>query len=184
MSDSTRHAVFLEPDREVRELLLVWKRRIAARWPSAAYLSHPPHSTIWVGSLTDPDAAGHAVHEAAARASAEAVRLSGPHVFYDDPLAGGGQTLAFTAPRTPALSALQLAMHAAIAPYIADDYPFVGPRWIPHFSVASVPVRRDDPVIREFISTPVEPLVTICRLSWWIINGDRHERLADLRVNR
>ncbi len=181
MNDLTRHAVLIEPDGALRELVLAWKSRAAARCPSSAYLGHPP------AALQELCTTRHV-----------------PHVFYNDAFAAGGHTCAFAAGLTDDLARLQFAVCDAIRPHAirkADSqlpvalrrdpflrswrqygFPFVGSHWIPHLTIASVPTRPDDPFIAEFLASAAGPPQAVRAVSWWRITGERHERLASMRL--
>ena len=181
--NSARHAVFIEPQGDLREMVVAWKARVAGRWPSAAYLSHPPHSTVWVGDVVGGGGIEHALVVAASRVPAFTLAIRSPHVFFDDALAGGGQTCAFAAVLTDDLLGLQQAVVEAVRAHRTPgsaDFPFAGAHWIPHFTVASLPVGREDPVIEQFLGTRVSCEMPVRQLSWWRVLGERHERLASL----
>lgn len=204
MNSLGRHAVLIEPDGSLREAVRAWKARVAARWPSAVYLADPPHSTLWVGEVRDLEDAEREVRDTAARILEFSITIRGPHVFYDDALAGGGQTCAFAAVLTGELARLQssvadgLRRHRSPAsddqlpapmrrePFLGSwreyGFPFVGSHWIPHFTIASLPVRRDDPFIAEWFGATASWQVPVRHLSWWRVVGGRHERLASLRL--
>jgi hypothetical protein len=196
--------VLIEPSGPLRELLLTWKSRAAAQWPSAGYVDHPPHSTIWAGDLADPDRSEDAFREAASGVQELCIDVRSPYVFYNDALTGGGHTCAFAADLTDDLARLQYAISNALRvhrvpvsvgqlpvslqrePFLRSwreyAFPFVGSHWIPHFTVASVPVRQDDPFIAAFLASPAPGQVAVRELSWWRITGERHERLASVRL--
>lgn len=206
MTADSRMAVFIEPHGELHDLVVAWKSRIARRWPAAAYVDHPPHATVWVGDVRSCDEAEHSVTEAVSRVVDFSIAIRGPHVFYDDAPAGGGQTCAFAAKSTDLLAHLQRAVAGALREHrtlVSDDrlsaslrqepflqswrefgFPFVGPHWIPHFTIASLPVRRDDPVLTEFLSTMPSCEMALGQLGWWRITAGRHERLATLPLAR
>lgn len=197
-----RYAIFLEPTGRVRDLLVSWKNRVAGQWPEAVYLTAPPHCTIWAGELVEGAAAAQAVADAAATLDVFPVTLTSPWVFSNDVLAAGGQTCVFLAGPAAPLARLQGALCDVIAPWRkamrdADlpaplrhgvtleswrrfGFPFVGPHWQPHFTVASLPVPRDAPAVAEFLETPVDQQMETWQLGWWRVSGDRHEWLASL----
>ena len=193
-----RHAVFVEPEGAARAAVVDWKARIARQFPGSAYLHHPPHGTLWVGHVSRADDALAALRRAVAAVPAVAGFACRPHVFYDDAMAGGGQTCAFAAPLTSDLAALQHAVSEALVPYCAVPalvdvpaplrhepfvssvrrygFPFVGAHWIPHFTVASLLIPRDAALIHEFLEEGPQPSDSIQYVSWWRIVGDDHER--------
>jgi hypothetical protein len=146
-------------------------------------LSHPPHSTVWVGDAVEGGGIEDALVEAASRAAEFSLAIRSPHVFFDDALTGGGQTCAFAAVLTDDLLNLQQAVLGAVRPHRtpdSGDFPFAGAHWVPHFTIASLPVRREDPVIEQFLATRASCEMPVRQLSWWRVVGERHERLASL----
>lgn len=199
-----RHAVFVEPEGAVRAAVVDWKARIARQFPGSAYVHHPPHGTLWVGRVSHAHDALTALRRAVAAVPTVAGFACRPHVFYDDVMAGGGHTCAFVAPLTPELAAVQHAVSEALVPYCAVPalvdvpapirqepflsslrrygFPFVGGHWIPHFTVASLPIPRDAALIRQFLEEGQQPGDSIRAVSWWRIIGDDHEQLERLSL--
>jgi hypothetical protein len=196
--------LLIEPDGALRELVLAWKSRTAARCPSSAYVGHPPHITVWAGDVADAARTEEALRAIAAALQEFCTARHVPHVFYDDGLAGWGHTCAFASGLTDDLARLQFAVCDAIRPDAirkADaqlpvalrrepflrswrqyGFPFVGSHWIPHVTIASLPTRPDDPFIADFLASPAAPPQAVRAVSWWRITGDRHERLASMRL--
>jgi hypothetical protein len=198
-----RHAIVIEPEGDIREAVLAWKGRVGAEWPAAVYLHHPPHCTLWVGDLCS-DRVVDPVLEAASRISEFRLSVRSPHVFFDDVLAGGGQTCAFAVALTGDLVLLQQAVCEALRqhrrPVSSDElpaplrcepflrswrdygFPFVGSHWIPHFTVAALPVPRDHHLVAEFLASTGSWDMTVNRVSWWRVVGDRHECVTSRRL--
>ena len=61
-------------------------------------------------------------------------------------------------------------------------FPFVGSHWIPHFTVAALPVPRDHHLLAEFLESTGCQQMTVRRVTWWRVVGDRHEQLASQRL--
>lgn len=199
MSLDLRYAVFVEPVGELREFLREQKARIESQLPGQTYCSHPPHSTLIHGAFDN-------IREWQAELCAGVSDLqpfdlvcSDMQVFYDDALAGGGHTVAVRADRSAALAELQLiaagvlAGHAALESATSEiewqdpmktsveryGFPFVGEHWIPHFTIASLQVGRDDPLLKDLMANDVSFRMTIDTASAWSIRGDVHEKLFD-----
>jgi hypothetical protein len=203
---NVRYALFIEPAGRARELVEAWKTRLAARWPDAHYVAHPPHATIWTGAVRDEQAAYVALTGCASALGSFNLSIGGPHVFYDDPSTGRGQTLAFAAVPSAELSRMQYVLCEALAPHVDPDpdealppafrsepfagssrrygFPFVGDHWIPHLTAASVPVDRSDPIVAEFLQVDPRSTMTVDRVSWWRIAGPAHDRLASIPLLR
>lgn len=202
VSEAARYAAFIEPEGLVREMVIAWKDRVTQRWPHAAYLAHPPHCTIWVGEVNDGDVVRRSLEDAASKVPRFSIAIPSSAVFHDDVFSGGGQTCVFAATLTDRMTDLQMALCEAIREHRQETtdeqlpaalrrepflqswrryaFPFVGPHWIPHFTVASLPARRDDPVIAEFLETSPSAEMWLREVSWWRITGERHERLGSL----
>lgn len=198
--DPVRHALFFEPDGAVRSAVAAWKVRVAERWPRAKYLAHPAHGTLWVGDAPDSRLLRGLLGSVAASIDAFAISIRGAHVFYDDALAGGGQTCVFAVDLTEPLVDLQQRLCECLAAHrqpVGDEdlplvlrrppyfqswrrygFPFVGAHWIPHLSIAAVPVGRDDPFVNEFRREASAGEMRLSGVSWWRVAGDHHERLA------
>jgi len=199
MDNEIRHAVFIEPEDGILDAVLEWKSRIAVRWPEAAYLKHPAHGTIWCGKVKSGSSPPRDLAERIAALKRFRLPVIGPYVFFNDGLAGG-QTLAYRLALTDSLSALQQTVCGSILHHTRcqetkclpdalrqepfetswTDYgfPFVGAHWIPHFTVASLPVAQDDPIVTEFMSDVCLLEMQIHHVSWWQISGEAHDRLA------
>jgi hypothetical protein len=198
-----RHAVVIEPEGQIRDAILGWKSRVARDWPSAPYLQHPPHCTLWVGDLRSNEAV-EPVLEAVSRIAEFPLTVRSPHVFFDDALAGGGQTCALAVALTADLVRLQQAVSEAVRPDrrpVSDDelpaplrrepflgswraygFPFVGSHWIPHFTVAALPLPRDHRLVAEFLAATASWQMTVNRVTWWRVAGDRHEWVTSRRL--
>jgi hypothetical protein len=172
----------------------------------AHYLAHPPHATIWTGAVRNETLARDAVTERAKSLDSLDLPIIGPHVFHDDPSTGCGQTLAFAAGMSAELTRMQHILCEALAPHIDPGpeealpaafrrepflgsfrrygFPFVGAHWIPHFTAASIPVDRADPIVAEFLQVNGRSMMTVDRVSWWRVSGPAHDRLAWIPLHR
>jgi hypothetical protein len=176
------------------------------RWPHAAYLSHPPHCTLWAGDgVGDVDAAQDALAAAIITLPATTLAIYGPYVFADDPLTDHGQTCALAGSANDNLVHMQRVLCEALRahrpaqapesdlpaalrcePFLTSwrryGFPFAGRHWIPHITIASLPVLRDDARVTEFLASTESFTIPVRRVSWWRIAGDQHDRIAEWRL--
>lgn len=192
-----QHAVFLEPSPPLHDLLLSLKARVAARFPGAVYVSHPPHMTVFLhnGGRGGPLLA--ALRRAAAEQPPIRIACRAWQVFEHDRLAHGGHTIAIAAEPSPELREWQTTVadaFVAAAPVLPAaspftsgplgrsqaryGWPFVGGHWIPHFTVASLPVDLSDPLLLGCLATPVDSLFLAGEVALYGVDGDAHHLIA------
>ena len=200
-TDPVRHALLIEPDGVVRDVIARWKSRFAAKWPAARYVTHPPHATLWFGEVSDGPAIRADLAHAAATVSRFVVPVGGACVLSE--IASGGTTYVLGAERVERLALLQRRLADTVARYrgpIADielpatfdraefheswrryGFPFVGDHWIPHFSVAALEPGDEagtgHPLVADFLSTAPPGTVSVTGVSWWRVDGDDLHRL-------
>ena len=61
-------------------------------------------------------------------------------------------------------------------------FPFVGDHWLPHFSIASLKVRRNSLFLKELLQRPVSFTFTVDEISIWEVEGDRHTKLHTIHL--
>ena len=59
-------------------------------------------------------------------------------------------------------------------------FPFVGSHWIPHFTIASLKVAKDAPLLRAISSGNAGHAFELARVSVWEIVGDSHTKLFEV----
>lgn len=199
-------AVFIEPAGQLKDFVAAWKRIVTESLGDQPYVAHPPHSTLIVAPLRDVSAWAQDVRSRLERLDPFLLETTRPMAFYDDPSTNGGHTLAVTVLRSPVLAAMQEVVAAIGARYLDRDalpspsgllmrepflssyrafgFPFVGGHWIPHFSVASLRVGRDHPLLVRFLATPTVFSQEVAAVSLWLVKGDLHECIETIGVGR
>ncbi len=196
-------AVFLEPLGAILELVLRGKRTIREAHPDAVYLSHPPHSTLMLARTDNRDEFLSRCTRTAARLAPVRIAAEGIGVFRHDPLAEGAHSVHVRIRPTDELQHLQSAFAAALdgltdaarlprppghwpEPMQASarrfGWPFAGPHWLPHFTLAAIP--PDDPagLVSQFLTWPGHGEFEASTVSVWAIDGERHRRLLTLEL--
>jgi len=193
--------IFIEPNGSLAAALRSLKAEVGRQLPAQPYCSHPPHSTLIAGNFQPPNLWREQLAAALKTESPFTVCTTGFTIFHDDTLAGGGHTVAFKVEPSPELFALQKCCADALKSWRAPDatpaagwlgrepfrssfseygFPFVGAHWIPHFTVASLKVAKDSPLLRAISSGAARHEFLPDRVSVWKIAGDLHTKLFEV----
>lgn len=192
-------AVFLEPQGELRQEIISLKNLVNASLPGQKYDNHPPHCTLIFGSYQNPDLWINELQTAINPCTPFSLNTDGFHIFYDDQPAGGGHTVVFRIVKTDPLFNLQTRVGEVLSGYQdgrAENsswfnetlrasmerygFPFVGDHWFPHFSIASLKVRRNSRFLKYITQRPASFTDWVNELSIWKVDGDQHLKLYTL----
>lgn len=195
-------ALFIEPKGSLLASLRERKAWLEHAAPGQPLVSHPPHCTLLFGIYGEPRAWIQQLGSSLARVPAFELATDGWQEFFPDALAGGGRTVAYRVRPNDSLHSLQLAAAGVLAPFRGPDagnhplagkepfaaslrlygFPFVGPHWIPHFTIGSVaPVVPAD-LVDQLKSGPTGHRFTVSSVSVWEVAGDRHWRRHELAL--
>jgi hypothetical protein len=192
----TQYGIFWVPDDPVvNNFITKWKERAHVLEPSAKYLQHPVHSTLFL-FMGLPGDEGSLFEEIAGLCRNQKpiqIEFNGWHTFKND-IATGGDTLALSFVLSKSL--LKLQEHVGtmahqysrgVLPYKIEwagpfqksferyGFPFVGDHWIPHLTIASFSDRGKQ-LISASASSGDTPRVTFMNgLSIYRIYNDGHE---------
>ena len=189
----------LEPDDAFARHVLAYKERVKQLVGEQLYLNDPPHLTLYLGVYgARTDLAGP-VGPLCRRLAAPNVTVCGWHVFEADQLTGN-QTLVceVTGETRSALEPIQQQVVAVAAPIrdpsasracydkswhrLSEEeranverfgFPFVGPIWHPHVTVASVRPEDWETVWSELAGTPPDAVVQFPFLAIYGLKGEQ-----------
>ncbi len=185
----------LEPEDAFARQVQVFKDCVRSTVGGQLYLDDPPHVTLYLAVFpTGIDLAG-CLEDACRRLAAPTARIDGWHVFEADPLTGNHTLVCDIAPECrPALGTIQQATAAVAAPLRdrsatrarydgswqrlsaeerrnieAVGFPFVGPVWHPHVTVASIRPEAWEAVWPKLAGAPPDAVARFptCRSSAW-----------------
>lgn len=193
---------FIEPLGDALREITEGKKGLTEAFGSTRYSDHPPHLTILTGYYpVQEEWLGSAAQSLSGLRGLE-IRVTGPHVFFDDVQAGGGHTLALKVEREDPLVRLQIEVAERISKdrkKVRSDlfskgvlgesferygFPFVGTHWIPHFTLACLPVVRSHPRIEGFLKRPFSAKFFVDKITVWEISESRHERISEIPLTR
>jgi len=193
--------IFIEPTGSLADGIRALKAEVERQLPGQKFCSHPPHSTLVYGKYQEPKMWRDQLAAGLVALSPFRIETTEFGFFYDDALAGGGHTVVFKALPVPEVFALQKACGDVLKHWRGDTepprgglldrepfrssfaeygFPFVGPHWIPHFTIASLKVAKDAPLLRVITSGQAQHEFLLDRVSVWEIAGDSHTKLFDV----
>jgi len=193
--------IFIEPTGSLADAIRALKAEVERQLPGQKFCSHPPHSTLVYGKYQEPQRWRGQLTAALAALAPFQMRTTEFGFFYDDALAGGGHTVVFKAQAVPEVYALQKACGEVLKHWQGEreqgrggllerepfkssfeeyGFPFVGSHWIPHFTVASLKVAKDAPMLRAISSGNARHEFLLERVSVWEIEGDLHVKLFEV----
>ena len=194
-------ALVIEPAPQLGAELAARKVRATGQWPHAPFLNHPPHATLIAGVYDEPDRWLHALGDALRSVRPFDIKSSEVIMFPDDPTPGS-TTVAFNVQESEALRALQQIVAEVLAPFRAPGaadtlaaqhrrsdavasarqfgYPWVGAHWRPHFTIGSLPLKPDNPLLSVFLQ-PIPLMSTrVNQIAVWGVSGDAHSTIAQV----
>jgi len=195
-------AVFLEPGGNLREAILGWKTKVSRLLPDQPFCSHPPHCTLVHTEVISEGTAFVQLRSILPQIPPFKVLVDQVGIFWNDD-ATGGHTLYLRITPDPKLNELQMyvaeslknIVHPTRVPaFVKNDpvsknsyenygYPFAGPHWIPHLSIASLRVEMSHPLIAEFLSWQPGYMLKVNELSCWSVDVDDHVLIGKHRFS-
>ena len=195
------YALFIQPSGSLRDSLIEWKSWLENTLPGQPLCGHPPHCTLLFGSYEHPDIWLEDLRRRFSTFAPFELATDGWKHFQDDPLTGGGQTIAFRVKPTRVLSELQMIAATTLMHYYQRDFkhplwdrepfatsqkiygsPFVGEHWIPHFTIASPLVSSESPLLAELQSCSANHSCLVERISVWHIEANEHRFISELAL--
>ncbi len=205
MTDAAHYGVFIEPEGSLLEAIQTSKLKVASTIGDQVYLSHPPHCTLYHGMLAPIKRWSGCILKAVKKEQAFKTGTVENFAFYDDPLADGGHTIGIKVEKEPRLMRLQMIVAEAIRPFISDHidshespfanvepfkksiekyhFPFVGDHWIPHFTISSLAIDKEHPLIADLLNSKNDFPVAVGKISVWKIDGQEHKKLLTAHLS-
>jgi hypothetical protein len=191
-----KFGIFFQPEEKLARFIMDCKKRVDQTLPNQAYCNHPPHSTILCTWLREIEKVMLLLEELLSEEVPIPYNVKESMCFYDDVLTGG-HTVAMKIDDTSfRMSDLQVKVAEGLSTFIdfraapkpsgfllSDPFrssykkfasPFVGSHWIPHMSIASLEVEKDDPLLLSLLKSEFKHGGFFNKVSLFEINGDIH----------
>ena len=193
------HVLALEPDDAFGRQVLAYKERARRLAGEQLYLDDPPHLTLCLAVFDAATDLAGPIGALSRRVAAPTVTVRGWHVFEADQLTGNYTLVCDVTPDSrSALEPIQREAVGVAAPLrnpsasracydkswqrLSDDeranvdrfgFPFVGPIWHPHVTVASFRPEDWSAVWSELAGTPPDAVVCFPRLAIYALNQEQ-----------
>ena len=189
----------LEPDESLATRIRDYKRRVQTLTGPQTFVDQPPHLTMYLGSFRSPNEVQEVAGQVASRWKAPSTEVTGWHVFPNDPLSGNNTLVCDLAPADAdqlrvlqremidSLAPLRDAQACAkrltrIAPSFSKDqarcaesfgYPYVGPGWHPHFTIAAIRPKLWPRIVAELLPSPPACHASCSTFKvFWLVEGE------------
>jgi len=174
-----QYYIALNPEKKLTDFINQQKDLVRNLAGEQTYLSHPPHFTLFIFSLPNPEVLFKGLEEIASQTNRFKIALKEIHVFYND-LFTNRNTITYPVSNKDleSLKKLQSQFIDKIDPFNAKKaysnededykkmsfleksninqygYPFVGENWIPHITIASIEKDKFDRVFEKIKQKP------------------------------
>lgn len=197
-----KYGIFWIPAAKICNKINQIKQAVIQLDAAADYVDHPVHSTIFLfNSPMQPEKVAIVIEQLLKDISAFEVVINGWKIFHDDPITHK-HTITWGIELHHTFSHLQMSIAESILsnPLIPIDYPvlwkgayelsykkwgfpFVGPHWIPHITIASVESHKIVAGIQEEFQ--VNPQTAICsEIALFLINGHTHTKITSHHLHK
>tara|TARA_B100000123_G_scaffold253521_1_gene214555 strand:+ start:421 stop:1020 length:600 start_codon:yes stop_codon:yes gene_type:complete len=186
--------VFILPDEKLNAKIIQWKNLVVRELNDQPYTNHPPHLTIIHSEIEDKEATTNEIKEYLCSLKSFYLTVNKNNVFWDD-LFTSGHTLTYNIKKNVYLNNIQLKLSLIFSKYkkhiiipnsfrkhkhLYDSYvnygfPFVGRHWIPHFTISSLRVEKNNMLIKKFLLDKLDISIKVNKISVWDINGSQHQ---------
>lgn len=191
-----KFGIFFEPTEKLARFINDCKKRVDQALPNQPYCNHPPHSTILCTWFREIEQVEFVLEQLLFEESPIPYNIKESMCFYDDALTGG-HTVAikiddtsgrmadlqgkvaeglrafidFSAAPKPRGFLLSNPFHSSYEKFAS---PFVGSHWIPHMTIASLKVEKDNPLLLSLFKSEFKQEGFFNEVSLVEIKGDIH----------
>ena len=182
------------PDGKLNAKIIQWKNIVEKELNNQPYTNHPSHLTIIHSEIEDKEATINEIKEYLCSLKSFYLTVNKNNVFWDD-LSTSGHTLTYNIKKNIYLNNIQLKLSLIFSKYkkhivipesfrshkdLYDSYvnygfPFVGRHWIPHFTISSLRVEKNNIIIKKFLLDKLDISIKVNKISVWNINGSQHQ---------
>ena len=170
-------AIFILPEGNLKKRIKGWKKKIKKEIFDSPYVDHPPHMTLMNINISTSSEKKciNILKNLTTSIKPFKMKIINTGIFWDDKLTGG-HTLFYGIEQNKRLNNLQMTIAEGLKPMLKKNvkphkllngdlvlnnsfkkygFPFAGSHWIPHFSVASLKVKRNNSIIKEYLSEKI-----------------------------
>lgn len=171
----SKFGIFFEPKENLARFITDCKKRVDQELPNQEYCNHPPHSTILCTWLREIEQVKLVLEELLSEESSIPYNVEESMCFYEDALTGGHTVAMKIDDISGKMADLQIKLAEALRAFIdfsaapkpsgfllSDPFkssyekfasPFVGSHWIPHMTIASLKVEKNNPLLLSLLKS-------------------------------
>ena len=196
-------AAFIIPKKKIRDKILDLKKKIKTNFGNQPYLSHLPHCTLFTINASNKILNEKKNFNTLTIKSNfnKTLIIKKTGIFLNDPITGG-KTIYFGVTKTPFLNMLQSELLKLFFKFNTSSkmkfkynwmnknnkrygYPFVGKKWIPHLTIASLTsFHNKNKFIKNFLNKKIDTKELFNKVYIYKVNGDKHTYLWSINVLR
>lgn len=195
-------AAFILPSKRIKERILNLKKNVKKKFGDQPYLSHPPHCTLFTLTVAKEILKKNELQKNLLFKSNSNNRLEilKAGIFKLDPITKG-KTIYYEIKKNSFLKKLQTDLLKKTLKFIKKNkkkkfkynwmtrnytkygYPFVGQKWKPHFTIASlVNVNDKEKFIKNFLNSKIKFYQPLKKIHFYKINGNKHIYLWSISI--
>ena len=194
---------FIEFDKKINNKVLGYKKKVKNKFGNQIYLDHPVHSTLFTIKIKKISELKKIYkNDINIKKKSFKINLTSSKIFYHDPLTKG-HTLYYKIKKTKILKNIQMQHLTKInrninvlkkesflfkklilkQNYKKYGFPFSGPIWIPHTTVASIKgVDKNNVFIRRFLKSKINLKCDISFINFYKIMKNKHKFLFKVGI--
>jgi len=196
-------AAFIIPKRKILFKIINFKDKIKKKFGFQPYLLHPPHCTLFTMNVSNKLLTKKKFfnHVKIKNSYSTVLSIKKTGVFFNDPITKGN-TIYFKIYKTAFLKILQLELLKIFSKYKINSknkfkykwmnknvkkygYPFIGIKWIPHFTIASlknIDLNKEKIFIKKFLSKKNNFKEIVKKVHVYKISSEKHIYLWSINI--
>lgn len=200
-------AAFIEPKGSLKKEILLYKKLVKKNFGEQEYLSHPPHCTLFTMHVSKKVKKYKKLREnfyiSQKLLGKKNLTVYKTGIFKNDPITNG-DTIYFKVKKNAFIKKLQILALKRFKffkyksnktnkfkfnwmkkNYTIYGYPFVGNRWTPHFTVASLEKKTNKKkFLKSFLNLKIFFQDSIERISFYEVKYAKHIYLWSVKINK
>ena len=192
--------IFLEPNKQLKKIIIKWKKNLKKKNIKGKFINHPPHSTIFFANIRNKKKLFLVLEKTIADFKQFKITINKTSVFKND-LFTGGDTIYLNIKKNKELLLLQKKIANNLRSLVDKKsknikfknnlldssqkkygFPFVGNHWIPHFTVGSVKNFIEMNDYKIFKKLKINLQNEINKIIIWEIIGNKHIKLKEIKL--
>ena len=192
--------IFLEPNKQLKKIIIKWKKNLKKKNIKGKFINHPPHSTIFIANIRNKKKLFLVLEKTIADFKKFKITINKTSVFKSD-LFTGGDTIYLNIKKNKKLLLLQKKIANKLRTLVNEKsknmkfknklldnsqkkygFPFVGNHWKPHFTVASVKNFIEMNDYKIFRKLKINLKNEINKIVIWRIIGNNHIKLKEIKL--